>query len=78
MKIFTTIGVYKNGDFKRNGVTVDNIVSHIAYNLNFRPGRAFIVDGVVLNKGYLNDEEIEAALEKFKDVKVETDTAPYV
>jgi hypothetical protein len=77
--IHQTVGVYKNGDMKRNGVPAENLEAHIKYNLFWRPGRAFFVDGVCHNKGYLNDQEIAAAQEKIKTFPAPTrDTQPYV
>jgi hypothetical protein len=35
----------------------DDLDAHIEYNLMYRPGRAFFVDGRCLNRGYLSDDE---------------------
>lgn len=78
MKIYTTVGVYGNGDYKTNGVSEEHIESHIQYNLDFRPGRAFFVEGKCLNKGYLNDEEVLFWAEKVKNIEIKEITAPYV
>lgn len=75
--IHTSIGVYANGTFKTNGVSSENIVQHIGYNQQARPGRALFVDGVCLNKGYLSYEEVEEWLKRCKDIKHFKDTAPY-
>jgi len=49
--IYHSRGVYASGDFKDNAVRAEDIINHIWYNLTFRPGRAFFVDGVCLNSG---------------------------
>jgi len=54
-----TYGVYLNGSWKRNAVDPNDLPAHIQYNKDFRPGRALIVDGVVLHQGYFSEEAIE-------------------
>ena len=80
-RIHTTIGVYSNGDIKINGVDARNLQKHIDYNLNMRPGRAFFLDGICLNKGCLDDEQIAEYIRMFNsDSKfIQTkDSQPYV
>jgi hypothetical protein len=60
MRIHHTMGVYPNGDRVHNGVAEADLKSHIDYNLLWRPGRAFFVDGQCLNAGYLKPDQIEA------------------
>jgi hypothetical protein len=78
--IHTTIGVYNNNSYKANGVTSENLEDHIQYNLRMRPGRAFFVDGVCKNPGYLSDERVAEWTQKIKDEKisVKRDSAPYI
>ena len=78
-KIHTTVGVYI-GDmsFKVNGVRDIDLKQHIAYNKQYRPGRALIVDGKVEHTGYFNDEDIPMLEEKFKNCERSICTAPYV
>lgn len=76
--IHHTRGVYNSGHFKDNGVSSENIASHIWYNLNMRPGRAFFVDGICLNTGYLGKERCKVIEDEIKDMKMSKDTAPYV
>lgn len=78
MKIHTTIGVYFNGDFKINGVLPEHLKSHIEYNKNMRFGRALLVDGKVVHLGYYNESDRKRLEEKFKHIKVDRDTKPYV
>lgn len=78
MKIYTTVGVYLNGDYKTNGVTPENIESHIEYNKTWRFGRALLVDGKVVHTGYYNESDIPMLEEKFGKIKIEKDTQPYV
>lgn len=53
--IYSTIGVYSNYSKKFNGVDPKHLVSHIKYNLIYRPGRAFFVEGKCLNFGYFKE-----------------------
>jgi hypothetical protein len=79
MTIYHTMGVYNDGSRKHNGVSPAHLKEHIDYNLTARPGRAFFVDGVCLNNGYLSQERIDAITVElretpFPQVRV---TAPY-
>lgn len=77
--IHTTVGVYPDGSYKINGVKSEHIATHIEYNLKFRPGRALIVDGVVISHGMSVDPyEINKILENWEIYKTNKDTAPYV
>lgn len=79
MKIIHTMGVYANGNRKHNGVDPKFLDNHIEYNLTYRPGRAFFVDGKCLNRGYLSKEhceEIERELAA-NPVVMTRDTQPY-
>ena len=75
--IHTTIGVYNNGERKVNGVTTEHLVAHIAYNLRLRPGRAFFVDGLCLNYGYLGYERCKALEAELASVKRDTGSKVY-
>ena len=78
--IHTTIGLYANGSFKINGVLPIDLKNHIEYNLKYRVGRSFFVDGKCLNKGYQNDQEIKDFKERIaKDIKLKAVkcTSPY-
>ena len=81
MQIYTTIGVYLNEEYKINGVSEDNIYSHIGYNILNRGGRALFVNGRCVYKGYLSDEQINAFTAKIKEcpeLYTKTkDTQPY-
>ena len=57
--IHTTIGVYPDGSRKVNGVSSENLADHIQYNIRFRPGRAFFVDGKCIYRGISVFENIE-------------------
>ncbi len=79
MRIHHTMGVYNDGSRKHNGVSAEHLAGHIEYNLAMRPGRAFFVDGVCHNVGYLGTErciEIEREWAE-KPVKFDRCTAPY-
>ncbi len=76
--IHHTAGYYANGSSKTNGVKSENLAGHIQYNLRYRPGRAFFVDGVCLHHGYLDQERCEEIESELSDVKANRDTAPYI
>jgi len=65
---------------KHNIVAEEDLEGHIKYNLDLRPGRAFFVDGVCKNKGYLSDEKVSEWEEKIKHMEFNTShpTRPYV
>lgn len=75
--IHTTVGVYSSGDKVFNGVSTEDLQDHIDYNLSFRPGRAFFVDGKCLNVGYLTPQRCEELEKELKAVKMKVDTRPY-
>jgi hypothetical protein len=57
-KVYQTIGVYNDNSQKTNFVENEHLSEHIAYNLIYRPGRAFFVNGICLNKGYLDNKRV--------------------
>ena len=59
-KLHKTYGVYLNGDWKRNAVLPEDLAGHIEYNREARFGRALIVDGEIVHRGYFSQEKIEA------------------
>lgn len=77
--IHSTVGVYANGDFKTNGVAAKDLEDHVKYNLSYRPGRAFYLDGACLNRGYLTEAEAEEWRLKIIDMNLKPThcTAPY-
>lgn len=79
-RIYTTVGIYADHSFKFNGVVGENLLDHLQYNLDNRPGRAFFIEGICFNSGYLPDsyhaEQVFAA--KCTSIKAIKDTAPYV
>lgn len=75
--IHTTIGVYSDGSCKVNGVKSENLAEHLAYNINYRPGRALLLNGLILYKGFLGKNNLAKALAKHGHIKVKEDTAPY-
>lgn len=79
MIIHHTMGVYNDGSRKHNGVAPQHMESHIKYNLDNRPGRAFFVDGVCLNHGYLSQERIDVITAELREHPVPQTrvTAPY-
>ena len=63
--IYSTIGVYSNYSKKFNGVAAEHLVSHIKYNLLYRPGRAFFVEGKCINFGYFKKFAIDNLEKEF-------------
>lgn len=72
-----TRGVYSNGEYKDNGVAPEDLDIHIEYNLAMRPGRAFFVDGVCLNRGYLSDDACRRIEAELVDKTAARCTRPY-
>ncbi len=75
--IHHTRGVYADGSFKDNGVKSENLQDHIAYNKQFRPGRALFVDGKCVHHGYLDAKECEKIERTIEGIRMGRDTAPY-
>jgi len=77
-KMHITIGIYPNGDWKWNCVPEENLKGHIEYQ-DLRPGRMFLVDGKIVNKGIGVDEAlIPDILEKVKRINPTKDSQPYI
>lgn len=79
-RIYTTVGIYADQSFKFNGVKGENLLDHLHYNVDNRPGRAFFIEGICFNSGYFPDsynaEQVFAA--KCTNIKALKDTSPYV
>ena len=75
----STVGVYANGEYVINIVVEENLENHIQYNLTFRPGRAFFVDGKCRNNGYLSPDKVKEWEGKIKEMNINLgqDSAPY-
>lgn len=79
--IITSVGIYASGDYKTNGVISEHLPVHIRYNVNYRFGRALMVNGYVIYPGlYSNNlsplnERINKR--KLNELKIEKDTQPY-
>ena len=82
MQIHTTIGLYSDGTHVINGVSSNNLYSHVGYNVINRPGRALFVDGACAFKGSISNEAIAEFQQKMKEnpdrFKANKDTAPYL
>lgn len=80
-KIYSTVGVYGNGECKVNGVKIENIPDHIKYNINMRPGRALFVNGICIHHGFLRVDEVLKWQNKIMEDKEtfwrDKDTQPY-
>lgn len=61
-----SVGVYANDSMKDNYVDVSHLATHIAYNLSYRPGRAFFVNFHCLNHGYLGAQRADEWKEKLQ------------
>lgn len=77
--IHHTRGVYPNGDYKDNGVPSEDIAGHIFYNISYRPGRAFFLDGICICRGIgVSDELIKKHTNITDQPKMSKATKPYV
>ena len=76
--IHTTIGIYRDGSYKTNGVDSEHLQQHIEYNKTYRFGRALVVDGEIVYYGYFNNakDELKSILANI-NVKHDKCTAPY-
>lgn len=79
--IFSSVGVYPNGDYKVNGVSEANIMDHIEYNKKYRPGRALFIEGYCYNKGGLTEDEViewnKRIMKNREAYWLDVDTQPY-
>jgi|GEM_PF-6128058 len=66
--IYSSIGVYQNGDRHYNNVKRDDLEDHLAYNFGFRPGRALFLEGKCIHAGYLLQDRIEALEREFAEI----------
>ena len=56
--LYSTRGVYPNGDFKSNAVRAQDMANHLGYNLRARQGRALLIDGKCVYAGNVGPEVI--------------------
>lgn len=56
--IYTTVGVYGNGEYVVNGVDIKDVSDHVKYNINTRTGRALFIEGVCIYHGFLPPTEV--------------------
>lgn len=70
--IHHTRGVYANGSYKDNGVLAEDLEAHIEYNIAMRPGRALLVDGVVVWEGYVPRADLKLHQENVRVFKQHT------
>lgn len=77
--IICTVGVYANLDRVYNGVAIEDLVSHMNYNLQARPGRALFIEAICFHKGNLTQDEMESIENelKEKDIQMFIVTKPY-
>ena len=66
-RIYSTIGVYPDGEKKFNGVASQDLGSHIVYNINNRPGRALFLEGRCIYRGFLDSETISKLEKEFSE-----------
>jgi hypothetical protein len=78
MTIHHTVGVYPDGSYKQNGVSAANLAHHIAYNKEYRPGRALFVDKRLIHRGNLSGQRLTDAITLVAGLTpITEDTAPY-
>jgi len=76
-RIHHTVGVYNNDSHTTNGVLGEHLKGHIEYNLTFRPGRAFFLNGKCLHDGYLSLERCLQWEKKLEVAPQPKHTLPY-
>lgn len=77
-EVVTTVGIYPNGPSKTNGVSREDLPYHIWYNLNWRPGRALIVNGKIWYKGLgVTEEKLDSEVTEYSGLAYAVSTAPY-
>lgn len=59
-----SVRIYNNGDYVVNNVRPEHLKDHIEYNTTFRFGCALVIDGVIKNKGYLDEKRIRKIASK--------------
>lgn len=59
-----SIRIYNNGDYVINNVRPEHIDDHINYNTIFRFGCALVIDDVIKNNGYLEEDRIKNIISK--------------
>ena len=57
-QMHVTLGIYPNKQFKYNVVRDEDLENHIEFNLIFRPGRIFYVDGKRMNNGMIREDKL--------------------
>jgi hypothetical protein len=67
-----TVGVYASGNYVTNIVSPEDLVDHVEYNKTMRFGRALFVDGKLVNRGYLSDEETSKWEEKISEMEFDS------
>lgn len=65
--IHASISIYANGEQVLNGVRSEDLASHISFNLSCRWGRALIVDGHLITKGYLDISECQEIIDYLRE-----------
>lgn len=80
-KIYTTVGVYGNGDYVVNGVHIKDISEHVKYNINTRTGRALFVQGICIYHGFLPPTEVQKWEQRIQsnpeEFELTEETKPY-
>ena len=79
-----TLGIYPNKEYKFNVVADEHLENHTDFNIKFRPGRIFYVDGKRVNDGLLKpgyldeyDKIAKDFFDNFDISKYNKPTIPY-
>ena len=67
--MYTSVGVYQNGQYKVNIVRDEDLENHIEYNRTFRFGRGLFIDGKCVLKGYLSGEQVRNWEKRISEMK---------
>lgn len=65
-----TVGIYPSENFKVNVVRDEDLEKHIEYNLIFRPGRAFFVDGTCKYRAWMSAEDVKKWEDKIRSLDI--------
>lgn len=66
--VYTTIGVYPNGEYVVNGVSEEDLKEHIEFNKMMRPGRGLMINGVFIWNGNIDETDIFKYTTKLSEI----------
>ena len=76
-EVVTTVGVYPNGPSVVNAVAKADILYHVYYNLQFRPGRGLLINNEIFYSGGIEEQKLLSELALHGAREFDTPSAPY-